>query len=94
MGDGPGDIIRGAACTRPLSMSNTDGKVLPDVFCHPWNELSKVTVAPLQKCVKGRQMLTSVAQAESWGLQRELLAHGSAAILSTDFSAAFPSLLH
>eukprot|EP00959_Pyramimonas_sp_CCMP1952_P456560 9473384-Pyramimonas_sp.AAC.1 len=75
-------------------MSNSDAKILSAVFCHPLNELSKVTVAPLQKCVKGRQMRTNVVQAESWGLQQELLAHDSAAILSTDFSAAFPSLLH
>eukprot|EP00959_Pyramimonas_sp_CCMP1952_P264885 5538595-Pyramimonas_sp.AAC.1 len=91
---GTGCIIRDAACTRPLSMSNTDVKILSAVFCHPLNELSKVTVAPIQKCVRGRQMRANVVQAESWGLQQELLAHDPAAILSTGFSVAFPSFLH
>eukprot|EP00959_Pyramimonas_sp_CCMP1952_P173480 3625444-Pyramimonas_sp.AAC.1 len=75
-------------------MSNTDAEILSAVFCHPLNELSKVTVAHRQKWLKDRQMLTNVVQAESWGLQRELLAHDSSAILSTDLSAASPSLLH
>eukprot|EP00959_Pyramimonas_sp_CCMP1952_P103711 2168910-Pyramimonas_sp.AAC.1 len=92
-GGGAGGIIRGAACARPLSMSNTDAKILSAVFCHPLNEFSTVTVAPLQKCAEGRQLLADVAQAEKWGLQQELIAHDSAAILSTDFPAASPSLL-
>eukprot|EP00959_Pyramimonas_sp_CCMP1952_P466272 9489705-Pyramimonas_sp.AAC.1 len=43
---------------------------------------------------KGRQVLANLAQAESLGLQRHLPGYDNAAIISTGFAAAFPSLLH
>ena len=54
-GDGEGNIVRDCVCTRPLSMANTDAKLLSSLRCIPLNQVSSTIVDPLQKCV--RQML-------------------------------------
>eukprot|EP00959_Pyramimonas_sp_CCMP1952_P174690 3651027-Pyramimonas_sp.AAC.1 len=52
-----------------------------------------ITVDESQTCISGRCMLRTVAYAESWGVQQQLLGQNSAGMLLTGSSAAFPSIL-
>eukprot|EP00959_Pyramimonas_sp_CCMP1952_P287992 6022396-Pyramimonas_sp.AAC.1 len=62
--NGAADLERSPSCTRPLSMSNTDVKILANAFITPVATNTKHLVGGGQGCVKGRAMVSNVIRAE------------------------------
>ena len=80
---------RSARDIRPLSLGNTDAKMVAFLLAVGFFSLqSRLEVA--QKCVKGRSMALNVLQIESAGMVASVLGQTDAAMVFLDFEAAFP----
>lgn len=80
---------------RPLSLSNTDCKLVTNAIAAPMNRVARVTVDGRQRgFVEGRQMLDNVIDLESMGITAQMRNATNAAFIFMDFAAAFPSILH
>eukprot|EP00959_Pyramimonas_sp_CCMP1952_P127296 2662444-Pyramimonas_sp.AAC.1 len=60
------NVCRTAENTRPLSMANTDAKLLSSRMCRPLNEVAQQTISLSQACVYGRSMAAQIVRAEAW----------------------------
>eukprot|EP00959_Pyramimonas_sp_CCMP1952_P418002 8757656-Pyramimonas_sp.AAC.1 len=85
-------LFRHPSATRPLSMCNTDIKLLANAFTSALVDHTAPLVSRVQACARGRDMLANVVQAEAWGISRHMRGDKYSSLFLTDFSAAFPSL--
>ena len=80
--------------TRPLSVVNTDNRLLANACRMAWEAMLSPWVSAMQRgFLRGRSMLGNVLDIE-WEAMRISLRTESGAILLFDFSAAFPSMAH
>ena len=92
--ENPAELARAPDNTRPLTLANTDSKVLRDDFSVGLTRAAPETIDPIQRGgIAGRGLLDNVVDIEWWGLRPWLTGGGRSGILFTDFRAAFPSLL-
>ena len=87
-----GKDIYEAANTRPLSIGNTDNRIMCSAARIRWETIFKDWVSPYQKgFIRGRSMLSNVFTIDHEAMKISLL-HDNGAILLFDFKAAFPSI--
>ena len=80
--------------TRPLSLSNTDSKILAKALARPLEIIGTTYVVEAQQGnVKGRDILSNVVQVETKAIEC-LVSSKNAAMIFLDFAAAFPSIAH
>jgi hypothetical protein len=97
-GTKPGDevhIVRSPENTRPLSLSNSDGKIFAICVKNVLEPPVAGWAAEEQAgFVQGRQMLKNIADVEMVGASLSAEMQNRAAMIFFDFAAAFPSLAH
>jgi hypothetical protein len=97
-GDYEGDDIqirRAPGDTRPISLSNTDNKLLAAILNHKLTALASATVTQQQRgFVRGRSLVDNVLEIEALAVHIHKYYNEKAGIALFDFSAAFPSLSH
>ena len=96
-GDDPrdklGPVIRDPADTRPLSGSNSDGKLFASAFRVKADDAIKYWAVPAQRgFVTDRSMLENVVEVESKAMNVSFDLANRAALILFDFAAAFPSI--
>ena len=83
-----------APSTRPLSIVNTDNRLLANAARIRWEPiLSKWVSAPQRGFLKGRSMLANVVDIDVEAMQVSLAEEYGGLVLF-DFKAAFPSMSH
>ena len=90
-------VYREAVDTRPLSLKNSDNKLVCAVMNHKCRKPLAMGACPLQRgFVPGRQLLANVVDLDAFGRAHGMSsAVGDPAVLAFwDFAAAFPSLAH
>ena len=90
------DGSRKAESVRPLCLGNCAAKIVTAAIVDPLMKLSEVLVDRDQfGMIKGRQITDNILELETEGLCASIRSgEGDAGVLLTDFSNAFPSLLH
>ena len=79
---------------RPLSLSSTDAKIISKAVLVPIADVANNYIDEDQRGnVKGRLIITNVADIEAYGLEAASVSKDSAISL-LDYAAAFPSLAH
>ncbi|CAK0895718.1 unnamed protein product [Prorocentrum cordatum] len=86
------EVFRRPFCTRPLSMSDTDIKLIADVVTITMTENLSHLVDNDQACLRGRDMTAHIVRAGARGLCQHIKSVPFAPPFLADFSAAFPSL--
>ena len=82
------------AGTRPLSIVNTDNRLLANAFRLRWEPLLDSWIGPAQRSfLPGRSMLANVIEIEHAAMLHSL-SHEHSAVVIFDFAAAFPSVSH
>ena len=90
--DSLAELVRAPDKTRPLTLANTDAKILSDAFSVELTRAAPETIDPIQRGgIAERGLLDNVVDIEWWGLRQWLTGVDSSGILCTDFRAAFPS---
>lgn len=82
--------------TRPLTVSDSDGKIVSGALDAPLSTIARDTILEHQRgCLRGRSLVDNVVEADGYVAAFALLGEdASAAMLCCDFRAAFPSLEH
>ena len=87
-----GEQVYAAENTRPLSITNTDNRLIANAFRIRWEPLLGPTVVRDQRgFIQGRSMLKNIIEVEHAAMCASLQ-HEDAAIVLFDFTAAFPSI--
>ena len=93
--DTPTTTTRTADQTRPLTLSNTDSKTFSSTINNTLKTyLPIVTLEAQRGFVAGRSITDNVIELEGLGMQAVAHVESSAALISFDIKAAFPSLAH
>jgi hypothetical protein len=88
-----GDYYSGNA-TRPLSLVNTDNRLLANAARNRWEPIFNLWVSDMQQgFLKGRSMLSNVIDVD-YESMKVSLKHRHGALLLFDIQAAFPSVSH
>ena len=83
-----------ASDTRPLSIVNTDNRLIANAYRLRWEPTLEQRICPEQRgFLPGRSMLENVLDIEHGAMVSSLRAENSALVLF-DFAAAFPSVSH
>eukprot|EP00959_Pyramimonas_sp_CCMP1952_P405164 8491780-Pyramimonas_sp.AAC.1 len=87
-----GDQVHEAANTRPLSITNTDNRLIANAFRIRWEPILGPTITEDQRgFIQGRSMLKNVVELEHAAMCASLDNDDSAIVLF-DFTEAFPSI--
>eukprot|EP00972_Heterocapsa_arctica_P105542 15549278-Heterocapsa_arctica.AAC.1 len=87
-----GDDIYDAASTRPLSIGNTDNRLMCSAARLRWEAIFGLWVSHSQKgFLRGRSMLSNVLTIDNEAMRVSLQCEAGAVVLF-DFKAAFPSI--
>ena len=88
-------VARAPGDTRPLSLSNSDSKVLANALRATIEEAINNWAIQVQRgFIKGRKMLQNVMEVETRAMELSTSMRNRAALIFLDFGAAFPSLSH
>jgi len=88
-------IYRAPACTRPLSLSNTNNKLIASAINRPLSSLCQATVAHQQfGNVRGRSLVSNIVKIETHTLQSVMRRLSHPGCFFFDTAAAFPSMDH
>ena len=89
-------IVRSAEDTRPLTLRNSDNKIISAAAGLPLGDaVAEKTNFVQQGFIRGRNFLSNVVDADAYARAAALCADGDRATLAAyDFGAAFPSLCH
>ena len=88
-------VSRSAENLRPISLANTDGKIITAVISVPMNKVAQRTVDGRQRgFIRDRKMLDNILELEAYGLGAQLRGLRYAVLIFLDFAAAFPSIFH
>lgn len=89
------NVSRFPAKTRPLSLSNTDGKIFADCLRAAIHGHMAAWASPQQRgFISGRPMLSNFMDVESKAIELSAVLGRNGAIVLCDFAAAFPSISH
>lgn len=93
--DNDDDLSRSPKQTRPLSLGSTDNKILAMAIAAPLQVAAQASVCKAQRgFIRGRAMLDCVYEIEAHAVVSSLLGGTRPAIITHDFSSAFPSIAH
>jgi hypothetical protein len=93
--DDPRLLARAPGETRPLSLSNSDCKILANALQIAIEDaIGRWAIRAQRGFIKGRKMLQNIMEAETRAMKLANSLEHRAALIFLDFGAAFPSLSH
>ena len=91
--DGGGNFIRKPGKLRPLTLSNTDAKIVSKACSIPLTEIAEFTISSIQlDGLPGRQMIEHIINMEGEIIEFVMRKLPNSGILALDIASAFPSL--
>ena len=92
--DDNGRIIRSPDDLRPLTLCNSDCKLLTSALCRGLIWYNIRCTHPSQRCIYSRPMTDNIFEIETTALAHVACAPQESGVLLSDFAAAYPSVNH